>query len=275
MFGKDIKKKFKAGVIMQKVLISFCIIIFFFNIYTLMAEEKEKIQPTPASKPLKRYSKEFAISILKSVDDSMYPEIFKSKMSMETFRKGRKPIKFIYEVYSKGGSKALMEIIFPARDKGKKILLTDNNLWMYVPDVSRPIRLSRKQSFMGSTFSNEDISDSKWEDDYDPVITDEKDNMLLLSLFAKRKDVAYAQIDIWIDKETKVPTEGVYFGLSNKPLKKIYFFNVKEISGLLRPLDMKMEDLLEEGTWTEVKMIELQKLESIPDYKFDASQLGR
>jgi outer membrane lipoprotein-sorting protein len=194
---------------------------------------------------------------------------------METIRKGRNPIKFIYEVYSKGGTKALMEIVYPVRDKGKKILLLDNNLWMYVPDVSRPIRLSRNQSFMGSTFSNEDVSDSTWEDDYDPVITAEKENMLLLTLKAKRKDVAYKQIDIWVNKETRVQAEGVYYGLSNKPIKKIYFSNVKEIAGLLRPLDMRMVDLLEQGAYTDVKLLELKELDSIPDYKFDASQLGR
>jgi outer membrane lipoprotein-sorting protein len=168
-----------------------------------------------------------------------------------------------------------MEIVFPARDKGKKILLSDNNLWMYMPDVSRPIRLSRNQSFMGSTFSNEDVADSTWEDDYDPTITGEKGELILLSLKAKRKDVAYRQIDIWVNKDSHVPVEGVYFGLSGKPIKKIFFSNVKEIAGLLRPLDMRMVDLLEQGAYTDVKLLELKELESIPDYKFDASQLGR
>jgi|YelNatPaOPRAMG01_1025707.scaffolds.fasta_scaffold01873_11 outer membrane lipoprotein-sorting protein len=258
---------------MKKMLLIFSFIIFVFNLLT--AQEKEKAQPTPANKVLSKYTKEFAVSLLKGVDDSMYPKIFKAKMSMETIRKGRNPIKFVYEVYSKGSTKSLMEIVFPARDKGKKILLLDNNLWMYVPDVSRPIRLSRNQSFMGSTFSNEDVSDSTWEDDYDPEITDEKGDKILLTLKAKRRDVAYKQIDMWVNKETKVPIEGVYYGLSDKPIKKIYFFNVKEIAGLLRPLDMRMADLLEEGAYTDVKLLELKELESVPDYKFDITQLGR
>ncbi len=256
----------------------FILIIFIFYISLLNAKEnKLKIMPTPADadKPMKKYSKEFAKSLLKGVDDTMYPKIFKAKMSMETIRKGRAPVKFIYEIYSKGGNKALMEIVYPARDKGKKILLLDNNLWMYMPEVSRPIRLSRNQSFMGSTFSNEDVSDSTWEDDYDPVITDEKGELILLTLKAKRKDVAYKQIDIWVNKESKVPIEGIYYGLSSKPIKKIYFSNVKKIAGFLRPLDMQMVDLLEEDAWTDVKLLELNELQTIPDHKFDATQLGR
>lgn len=259
---------------MKKVIIEFLILFILFN-FIYAQENNIKIQPTPAEKPLSKYTKEFAVNLLKGVDSSLYPKIFKAKMSMETVRKGRNSIKFIYEIYSKESKKALMEIVYPARDKGKKILLLDNNLWMYIPDVSRPIRLSRNQSFMGSTFSNEDVSDSTWEDDYDPIVTDEKGELILLTLKAKRRDVAYKQIDIWIDKNTRIPKEGVYFGLSGKPIKKVYFSNVKEITGLLRPLDMRMVDLLEEGAFTDVKLLELNELDSIPDYKFDVTQMGR
>ena len=245
------------------------------KLQTSNLKSQTKKAPAPGKKQVKKYSIEFAKSILKGVDDSMYPKIFKSKMSMETHRKNRKTLKFVYEIHSEGGEKALMEVVYPARDKGKKILLLENNLWMYMPNVSRPIRLSRKQAFMGSTFSNEDMTDSTWEDDYDPMITDEKGDLLLLTLKAKRNDVAYARIDMWVKKETRVPTEGVYYGLSGKPIKKIYFSNVQELAGLLRPLDMKMEDLLEEGAYTMVKMLELKELDSVPSYMFDQTQLGR
>jgi len=222
-----------------------------------------------------KYTKEYAQSLLKNVDDSMYPKIFKSQMSMDTYRNGRTPLKYTYLIYSEGANRALMNIIAPARDKGKKILMNGDNLWMYMPDVSRPIRLSRKQAFMGSTFSNEDLADSGWADNYDAEITQEKDGKILLVMKAKRNDVAYAKIEMWIIPETKVPTEATYYGLSGKAIKKMIFSNVKEIAGLLRPLDMKMLDLLEEGAYTEVKLISMEELQSVPKYMFDPTQLGR
>jgi len=112
-----------------------------------------------------KYSKELADKLLKSTDDSMYPKIFKSVMSMKTVRPGRKPLSYTYLIHSKGSDKALMEITAPARDKGKKILMTGDNLWMYVPAVSKPVRLSKKDSFMGSSFSNEDLMNSSMADD--------------------------------------------------------------------------------------------------------------
>lgn len=222
-----------------------------------------------------KYTKEYAQSLLKNVDDSMYPQIFKSEMSMETYRKNRQPLKYVYLIYSEGADRALMNIVKPSRDKGKKILMNGDNLWMYMPDVSRPIRLSRKQAFMGSTFSNEDLADSGWADNYDAEITEQKGDKILLVLKAKRNDVAYAKIEMWIIAETKVPVDAVYYGLSGKAIKKMEFTNVKEIAGRLRPVDMKMHDLLEEGAYTEVKLISMEELKSIPKHMFDASQLGR
>lgn len=222
-----------------------------------------------------KFTGAYAESLLKSVDKSMYPQIFKSSLTMATYRTGRQPLIYTYEIYSKGQDKSLMKIMAPARDKGKKILLNGDNLWMYMPDVSRPIRLSRKQAFMGSTFSNEDLASSGWADNYIAEITQQKGSLIMLVLKAKKKEVAYAKIEMWIDDVTKVPTESVYFGLSGKAIKKMIFSNPQTIAGLLRPLDMKMEDLLEEGAYTEVKMLKMEELQSVPDYMFDQTQMGR
>jgi outer membrane lipoprotein-sorting protein len=222
-----------------------------------------------------KYTKEYAESLLKTVDGSLYPKIYKSTVVMTTVRAGRKPLVNNFDIVSKGTDKSMMKITSPARDKGKKILQNGDNLWMYMPDISRPIRLSAKQSFMGSTFSNEDLSSSGWEDNYSAEITDQKGTLILVTLKAKKKDVAYAKIDMWLDDTNKIPSVMTYYGLSGKAIKKMYMSDIKEIGGLNRPTVMKMEDLLEEGSYTKVEMRTMEALDSLPDYTFDASQLGR
>jgi len=222
-----------------------------------------------------KYTKEYAEGLLKTVDGSLYPEIYKSTITMTTVRTGRKPLSNTFDILSKGTDKSLMKITSPARDKGKKILQNGDNLWMYMPDISRPIRLSAKQSFMGSTFSNEDLASSGWEDNYTAEITGQKGTLILITLKAKKKDVAYAKIDMWLDDVTKIPAEMTYYGLSGKAIKKMFMSEIKEIGGLKRPTVMKMMDLLEDGSYTEVVMQTMEALDKLPDYTFDASQLGR
>lgn len=222
-----------------------------------------------------KYTKEYAQSLLSNVDESMYPQIFKSEMTMETIRPGRPVVKYTYIIYSKGSDNALMEIVFPKRDAGKKILLKGENLWMYMPNVSRPIRLTRSQSFMSSTFSNEDMTNTTWADDYDAEITEVKGSRIKMVMTAKRRDVAYAKIEMWVDDEKKIPVEAVYYGLSGKAIKRMTFSNVKEMAGRLRPVDLRMEDLLEEGAYTDVKMGYIKELQSLPEHYFDQTQMGR
>jgi len=222
-----------------------------------------------------KYTTQYAEDLLKTVDKSLYPEVYKSVITMTTVRAGRKPLANTFEVLSKGTDKSLMKITSPERDKGKKILKNGDNLWMFMPDISRPIRLSAKQSFMGSTFSNEDLASSGWEDNYSAEITDQKGNMILLTLSSKKKDVAYAKIDMWLDDATKIPTEMTYYGLSGKAIKKMHMSNIQKIAGILRPVEMKMDDLIEEGSYTQVKLDSMEALESLPGYTFDATQMGR
>ena len=216
--------------------------------------------------------------ILKKLDKSMFPETFESEMEMTTYRTGKNPKKIIYHIYSKGTDKALMEITFPKRDKGKKILLNKDNLWLYIPTVSRPIRLTRKQSFMGSVFSNEDMMNSTMADDYDAVIESRENGKIVLILNAKKKKIAYTKIKMEI-KTLKtgeiIPLSAVYYGFSGKEIKKMYFEDVKKIAGLFRPTVMKMEDILEKDAYTQVTILSLKKNSTIPDYYFDINRMGK
>jgi hypothetical protein len=222
-----------------------------------------------------KYTKQYAAELLRTVDGGLYPKIYKSTITMTTVRAGRKPLSNTFDILSKGTDKSLMKITSPARDKGKKILLNGDNLWMFMPEISRPIRLTAKQSFMGSTFSNEDLASSGWENNYIAEITQQKGTMILIVLKAKKNDVAYAKIEMWLDDTTKIPTEMTYFGLSGKAIKKMKMSKVVQIAGLTRPTLMKMEDLIEDGSYTEVETVSMESLDTLADYTFDPTQMGR
>jgi len=268
---------------MRKIVLMMCVLVMATSV--IAEETKIKEIQTKAGKAVEatqalpekatKYSKALAQELLKASDDNMYPKYFKSTFSMVTHRKNKRDLNYTYLMHGKGSNTALMEITAPAREKGKKILLTKDNLWMYIPAVSRPIRLSRKQSFMGSAFSNEDLMNSTMADDYDPVIIDKKGELYLLSMTGKRRDVAYAKINMWINGKTKIATEATYYGLSGKAIKKMEFSEVTKLAGKMRPAKMLMIDLLEEGATTEVLMKTLTKLKTVPDYMFDQTQLGR
>ena len=63
--------------------------------------------------------------------------------------------------WTRGSKKSLVRITAPKKDAGNGTLMVDNNMWSYAPKVNRVIKVPSSmmgQSWMGSDFSNKDVS---------------------------------------------------------------------------------------------------------------------
>ncbi len=63
--------------------------------------------------------------------------------------------------WTQGSKKSLVRITAPKKDAGNGTLMFDNNMWSYAPKVNRVIKVPSSmmgQSWMGSDFSNKDVS---------------------------------------------------------------------------------------------------------------------
>jgi len=63
--------------------------------------------------------------------------------------------------WTEGSKKSLVRITAPKKDTGNGTLMVDNNMWSYAPKVNRVIKVPSSmmgQSWMGSDFSNKDVS---------------------------------------------------------------------------------------------------------------------
>jgi len=65
--------------------------------------------------------------------------------------------------WSKGENMSLVRVTEPSRDAGNGTLVNGNSMWTYSPKINRIIKVPSSmmsQSWMGSDFSNKDISKS-------------------------------------------------------------------------------------------------------------------
>lgn len=65
--------------------------------------------------------------------------------------------------WTKGDKTSLVRVTEPAKDAGNGTLLKDDNMWTYSPKINRIIKIPSSmmnQSWMGSDFTNKDISKS-------------------------------------------------------------------------------------------------------------------
>jgi outer membrane lipoprotein-sorting protein len=186
--------------------------------------------------------------LLKQVDRKMNPE------SYETYRKliniepdGRQKEYTLFTV-KKGTDKIAALFIAPASEKGRSTLRLGDNMWLYIPNVGKPIRITSLQSVVGGVFNNADILNLDYADEYTVEQVEEKDSEYLLHLKAKTKTVAYDRLRIWATKDNKLPTKIECLTEADMLIKTLYFKQIKDFGeGIVRPSVIETDSPLYKG----------------------------
>jgi hypothetical protein len=126
---------------------------------------------------------------------------------------------------------SISEAIFPERQKGRKLLMRGNDLWIYLPTVKRPTRISFREKLTGEV-SNGDIAKTNYAEDYTAVLvgTEKVNNFdcqKLLLTGKNLKEVTYAKITYWIKSDNFMPVKAEYHAISGKLLKSAIFSDLK------------------------------------------------
>jgi hypothetical protein len=153
----------------------------------------------------------------------------------------------VYHVSFKDLNSSLVDQLEPERAKGRKILLKEYDMWLFTPNIKKPVRISMDQKLTGEV-ANGDIASTNYANDYSAKIlaTEKKDNkeVYRLELLAKNKKVTYGRIEYIVEKKDSTPIEATFFALSGKPLKRAEFKDFKMIKGLSRSTKMIIQDYL-------------------------------
>src|SRR5690606_28178768 len=138
----------------------------------------------------------------------------------------------IYKVSAKGEKYALVETMSPVRMKGRKLLLREHDLWLWLPSVRRPTRVSMQQRLTGEV-ANGDIARTRFHQDYHPKIAGVVQHggapHYLLKLTAKHKDTTYRKLDLWVHTKTFRPAKAQFYAISGKLLKTATYSEFRRV----------------------------------------------
>src|SRR4030066_1197962 len=186
--------------------------------------------------------------LLNQIDRNLNPE------SYEMYRKlinvepdGRRKEYTLFSV-KKGADKVVALFLAPASEKGRSTLRLGDNMWLYIPNVGKPIRITRLQSVVGGVFNNSDILQLDYAAEYDVEKVEEQGSEYLLYLKAKKNTEAYDKLKLWADKGKKLPTKIECLTEANMLIKTLYFKDVKDFSsGIVRPSVIETNSPLKKG----------------------------
>ncbi len=86
-------------------------------------------------------------------------------MKIRNYEAGKQDEEHLFEVSQKGAEKSYVEFLSP-REKGQHLLMLGDDMWIYLPDTSRPVRITPLERLTGNA-SNGDVARTHYATDYD------------------------------------------------------------------------------------------------------------
>lgn len=186
--------------------------------------------------------------LLEQIDRNLSPESYESYRKIINVEPDGRTKEFTYYTVKKGREKVAGLFIAPASEKGRTTLRLGDNMWLYIPNVGKPVRITSLQSVVGGVFNNSDILSLDYAVEYNVEKVEEQGKESLLHLKAKTKTVAYDRLKMWVQKEKSLPVKIECLTEAGMLIKTLYFKDVKDFGGgIVRPAVLETDSPLYKG----------------------------
>ena len=217
-----------------------------------------------------------ADQILARTDEIRFPSGDSSVQATVTSKKPGRSVedKAVYEVWIKGRDRTLIKTLSPATDRGTSILMVDKDLWVYLPDVSKPLRISLQQRLLGDV-SNGDLARANFVGDYKPTLVESHRTFYVLLLKARSEDVTYGSIKLWIDRPSYRPLKAAFYAASGRILKVGSYEDFKPMAGGIHPSRVVFTDALVKGQKSTIHYSDIAPRNDLADKYFTKDYLKK
>ncbi len=183
--------------------------------------------------------------------------------------------------WTRGYDESLVRVVEPKKDAGNSTLILESQMWSYSPKINRVIKIPSSmmnQSWMGSDFSNKDISR---EDDivnlYDHTLleTVEQEGHTYYTIEAIPHEEAAV---VWGREVLKVRDDYVlishdFYDQDGARVKTMKTYEIEFMSGRSVATRQRMIKLDEDDRWTELVVHAIQFDIDIPRQTFTLAKL--
>ena len=200
---------------------------------------------------------------------------FRMGMRITNFEDAKQKDQGGFEVMVSGRDKALVKFV-SGRDKGNYVLMAGDDMWIYIPNTRKPIRITPVQRLMGEA-SNGDVARTNYSQDYDASLLGEEtlDGAACwkLELKAKSKGATYHRIIFWVERQTYLPKCADFYLISGKFYKTARFEKFENLGFTSRFLTRTvLVDRLRPGRTTLMEYFDVKPAD-LPDKYFNKNFL--
>ena len=183
--------------------------------------------------------------LLAEIDRRLQPESYEMYRKLINIEPDGDRKEFVLYTVKKGKDKVVALFLDPPSEKGRSSLRQGENMWLYIPNVGKPLRITSLQSVVGGVFNNADLLRLDYSTEYDAESVSEECEQYLLELKAKNNSVAYDRLKMWVDQKTKVPVKIEAYAASGVLIKTLHYSKIKDFgNGIVRPAMLETDSPL-------------------------------
>ena len=216
--------------------------------------------------------------IVEEADRIRFPaEGFQVDVAIVTTGKDKTPDERKYRVLSKGNENTVVMVTEPASERGQILLMKEHDLWVFLPNVSQPVRLSLAQRLTGQV-ANGDLARANFTGDYNPRLlrteTVAGQNYPVRAGPAGDRREPNPRLLFWVREANAAPHRAEFYSVSNRLLKTCTYDRFEKVLGKMRPTRLVMEDALRSGEQSVLDYSGM-KLRDLPDKVFTKDYLKK
>jgi outer membrane lipoprotein-sorting protein len=183
--------------------------------------------------------------------------------------------------WTQGDDLSLVRVTAPKKDRGNGTLIDDTNMWSYSPKINRVIKVPSSmmgQSWMGSDFSNKDISRvDDIIDQYDHSILGEEavdgHTVYRIESIPHEEAAVVWGKEILAIRDDYVLLEHSFYDQDGELVKKLESLEIGEMGGRNVVIRQRMQKVDKTDEWTEVVVDAVQYDLELSDSLFTLSNL--
>ncbi|HRP22888.1 MAG TPA: outer membrane lipoprotein-sorting protein [Thauera sp.] len=219
-----------------------------------------------------------AVRLVTAADAIRFPrESFQTEITVRNFSDGVEGEARKFRVLSRGNENTIVLTLEPATERGQALLMRGRDLWVFMPSVSQPVRLSLAQRLTGQV-ANGDLARANFAGDYTPTVAGRDTvgdaSAVVLELAAVDRGVTYARVKYWVGESDIRPLKAEFYALSGRLLKTALYEDFRQMAGQLRPTRLVMEDALKKGE-VSVLTYENMNVRELPERMFTREYMRR
>jgi hypothetical protein len=219
-----------------------------------------------------------ATALVKRADAIRFPrESFETLITVTNYTAGEAGDVREYKVMSRGNENTIVLTESPASERGQALLMRGRDLWIFMPTVSQPVRLSLSQRLTGQV-ANGDLARANFAGDYNAELAGREnldgEDAWVLDLTAAGRGVTYAKVRYWVAVADDRPIKAEFYAVSGRLLKTSRYEAFQDLAGRMRPTRLVIEDALKDGD-SSVLEYNTMTVKDLPERMFTQQYLRR